>query len=215
MRSDMTGRFPIASDWKVEQGAEGTVLHLVTHRGPLPGPRRPIQFALAKTPDYGTVAVDLDARPLGHSLMIVFSYRDPAHFDYAHLSIDPATKEHVHNGIFHVYGGERVRISAEEGRAAFAADGPVVSRAARAQWSIGERGGFGRWAADTGAACDRSEPAQGKNRNRVIRRDSRFQKRQDSGRIKIRRADRSMQPRHACGGSAYRGGLLRCLLHQL
>ncbi len=111
---------PVASDWRVEQGPEGTILHLATHRGPLPGPRRPIQFALAETRDYGTVRVELDARPLGRSLMIVFSYRNPAHFDYAHLSIDPATKEHVHNGIFHVYGGERVRISSEAGRAAFA-----------------------------------------------------------------------------------------------
>lgn len=29
----------------------------------------------------------------------------------------------MHNGIFHVYGGERVRISAERGPAAFAASG--------------------------------------------------------------------------------------------
>jgi hypothetical protein len=29
----------------------------------------------------------------------------------------------VHNGIFHVYGGERVRISAERGPASFAASG--------------------------------------------------------------------------------------------
>ncbi len=114
-------RVPIAADWRVDNSGPQPVLRLIAPRGPLPGPRRPIQFALAETPDFGTVTVDLDARPLGHSLIIVFAYRDPAHFDYAHLSIDAATREHVHNGIFHVYGGERVRISSEEGPAAFAA----------------------------------------------------------------------------------------------
>src|SRR2546423_8836058 len=111
---------PVAADWRVDDGS-AAVLHLLSPRGPLPGPRRPIQFALAETPLFGTVTVDLDARPLGHSLIVVFAYRDAAHFDYAHLSTDPATKEHVHNGVFHVYGGERVRISSEAGRSAFPA----------------------------------------------------------------------------------------------
>lgn len=112
---------PAASDWKVEEQGAEAVLRLIAPRGPLPGPRRPIQFALAQTPEFRRVTVELDARPLGHSLIVVFAYRDAAHFDYAHLSIDPATKEHVHNGIFHVYGGERVRISSEAGPPAFAA----------------------------------------------------------------------------------------------
>ena len=112
---------PAASDWKIEQQGTESVLRLVAHRGPLPGPRRPIQFALAETPEFRHVTVDLDARPLGHSLIVVFAYRDAAHFDYAHLSIDSATKEHVHNGVFHVFGGERVRLSSETGPPAFAA----------------------------------------------------------------------------------------------
>jgi hypothetical protein len=112
---------PAASDWNVEKEGGVPVLRLVTPRGPLPGPRRPIQFALAETPEFRSVTVDLNARPLGHSLIVVFSYHDAAHFDYAHLSTDPATKEHVHNGVFHVYGGARVRISAEAGPAAFQA----------------------------------------------------------------------------------------------
>jgi hypothetical protein len=61
--------------------------------------------------------------PLGRSLLIVFAYNDAAHFDYAHLSVDAAQAQPVHNGIFHVYGGERVRISSERGPAAFAASG--------------------------------------------------------------------------------------------
>ncbi|PYT23760.1 MAG: hypothetical protein DMG58_27375, partial [Acidobacteria bacterium] len=44
-------------------------------------------------------------------------------FDYAHLSVDTGAKQPVHNGVFHVYGGERVRISSEQGPAAFSATG--------------------------------------------------------------------------------------------
>ena len=110
---------PNASDWKSEENEGIAVLHLIAARGPLPGPRRPIQFAVAQTPEFQRVTLDLDARPLEKSLVIVFAYRDDAHFDYAHLSIDRATSEPHHNGIFHVYGGERVRISDESGPAAF------------------------------------------------------------------------------------------------
>lgn len=113
---------PAAADWKVDHESGTEVLRLVAARGPLPGPRRPIQFALADT-DYARVSVEADVKPLARSLLIVFAYRDPAHFDYAHLSIDTGTKQPVHNGIFHVYGGERVRISNERGPAAFAATG--------------------------------------------------------------------------------------------
>jgi hypothetical protein len=110
---------PAAADWKVEEGT----LRLVASRGPLPGPRRPIQFALTDVPSYDRLTVEADVMPLGRSLLIVLAYRDPAHFDYAHLSTDTAGAQPVHNGIFHVYGGERVRISAERGPAAFAASG--------------------------------------------------------------------------------------------
>jgi hypothetical protein len=110
---------PAATDWKVEEGT----LRLETSRGPLPGPRRPIQFALTDVPNYQRLAVEADVMPLGRSLLIVLAYRDPAHFDYAHLSTDTAGEQPVHNGVFHVYGGERVRISAERGPAAFAARG--------------------------------------------------------------------------------------------
>jgi hypothetical protein len=113
---------PVSADWKLDRENGTEVLRLVQSRGPLPGPRRPIQFTLADT-DYERVSVEADVKPLARSLLIVFAYRDPAHFDYAHLSIDTGTKQPVHNGIFHVYGGERVRISTESGPAAFAATG--------------------------------------------------------------------------------------------
>jgi hypothetical protein len=111
------------ADWKVDKDGGAQVLHLVTPREPLPGPRRPIQFAIAETKDYGDVMLEADVRPHDRSLMIVFCYRDPAHFDYAHLSIDTGVKESHHNGIFHVYDGERVRISSPQGPAAFPASG--------------------------------------------------------------------------------------------
>lgn len=108
------------SDWKIETDNGVPILRLQTGHEPLPGPRRPIQFALASdTPDYSQVTVEADIRPAKRSCIIVFAYRDKAHFNYAHLSTDAATKQPVHNGIFHVYGGERVRISSEAGPAAF------------------------------------------------------------------------------------------------
>jgi len=111
---------PKAADWKVVQQDGSQILRLVTGREPPPGPRRPMQFALADTREFRQVRVELGLRPLKRSLLIVFAYRDPEHFDYAHLSTDTAAKQPRHNGIFHVYGGERVRISSETGPAAFA-----------------------------------------------------------------------------------------------
>jgi hypothetical protein len=110
-----------AADWKVADDTGIPVLELNTSREPLPGPRRPFQFALAQTPDFSRVTVEADMRPRRRSLIIVFAYRDPAHFDYAHLSTDTGLKQPVHNGVFHVFGGERVRISSQEGPAAFPA----------------------------------------------------------------------------------------------
>jgi len=114
---------PESSDWNLSQEDGVPVLRLSKSRGPLPGPRRPVQFALADTPAYDRLTLELDVKPLESSLMLPFAYQDAAHFDYAHLSVDTAKKQPVHNGIFHVYGGERVRISSDKGPAAFAASG--------------------------------------------------------------------------------------------
>ncbi len=114
---------PVASDWKISRQDGAEVLTLAQHRGPLPGPRRPIQFALAEDSQAERVTVEADVKPLGKSLLIVFAYHDAGHFDYAHLSTDTGAQQPVHNGVFHVYGGERVRISSEKGPAAFAQSG--------------------------------------------------------------------------------------------
>jgi len=116
-----TWTVPSAADWKIEKEGDSPVLRLLVGREPLPGPRRPYQFAIASTPPFEKVEVQADVNPTKRSLMIVFAYHDPSHFDYAHLSTDAAQKQPVHNGVFHVYGGERVRISSEIGPAAFAA----------------------------------------------------------------------------------------------
>ena len=111
---------PDRADWTTSPEGGQQVLTLKNGKEPpASGPRRPFQFAVAETSGYSKVDVEADVQPLGKSLMIVFAYRDAAHFNYAHLSVDTATKEPHHNGIFHVYGGERVRISPETGPAAF------------------------------------------------------------------------------------------------
>lgn len=109
---------PLASEWKVE--ADGA-LTLVTHRGPdKDKPRRPRQFTVSEK-EYGSFQLDADVKVLDRSLIIVYAYKDEAHFNYAHLSTDTGARQPVHNGIFHVFGGERVRISSTEGAPAFAA----------------------------------------------------------------------------------------------
>lgn len=115
----LTWKLPVASDWKVSDG----VLELLVPR-PSTQPRRPSQYALADTTDYlkATVEVEMQAEPKAkrnrrNSLILVYAWRDAEHFNYAHLSVDAAKQVAVHNGIFHVYGGDRVRISSEEGPA--------------------------------------------------------------------------------------------------
>jgi hypothetical protein len=51
------------------------------------------------------------------SLMFVYAYRDESHFNYIHISDDNKNHE-AHNGVFHVYGGDRARISSTVGPAA-------------------------------------------------------------------------------------------------
>jgi len=114
---------PSMQDWKVAEDHGEPMLQLLVGREPAPGPRRPSQFALPVMPPSTKVTLDADVRPAKRSLMIVFAYKDPAHFDYVHFSIDTGEKQPMHNGVFHVYGGERVRISNIAGPAAFASTG--------------------------------------------------------------------------------------------
>jgi hypothetical protein len=114
---------PDPADWKIANEEGIPVLTLVTAKGPVGAPRRPFQFALTDVPRYDRLIVEADVKALKRSILIVFAYRDAAHFNYAHLSTDTAVAQPVHNGIFHVYGGERVRISPDLGPASFSSAG--------------------------------------------------------------------------------------------
>src|SRR5690348_5033358 len=112
---------PVAADWKLEKLAGVPVLQLLVPK-PSTEPRRPTQFAVAETPDFIQVTVEAEVkkepaalRNRHTSLMIAYAWRDANHFNYAHLSVDSSEKQPVHNGIFHVDGGDRVRISPRQG----------------------------------------------------------------------------------------------------
>jgi hypothetical protein len=112
---------PMASEWIVEQEEGEPVLRLLAERPPEKA-RRPVQFALAETPPWQRLVLECEMRRIGGSMIVVYAWRDDTHFNYAHLSVDEGTKQPVHNGIFHVYGGDRVRISPEAGPAALPAE---------------------------------------------------------------------------------------------
>ena len=99
-----------ASDWK----ASAEQLDLVVKDEP-GVPRRPKQFAMLQEGPFSKVTMELEVKRNGKSLLLVFAYQDAAHYNYAHISVDDPAKQNVHNGVFHVFGGERVRISSLEG----------------------------------------------------------------------------------------------------
>jgi len=111
-----------ASEWRAGKGPDGEVLELKTARPQEANPRAPVQYALLDEEPAGCFTLDLEVKggAAVSSLIIVYAWRDPTHFNYVHLSTDAARKQPVHNGVFHVYGGDRVRISNEEGPASFA-----------------------------------------------------------------------------------------------
>jgi hypothetical protein len=111
-----------AADWKTETGADGEVLHLNVPRPQEANPRAPVQYALLETAPIGCFTLDVEVKSdiESVSLIIVYAWKDPLHFDYVHLSTEDARQQPVHNGVFHVYGGDRVRISNDEGPCALA-----------------------------------------------------------------------------------------------
>jgi hypothetical protein len=111
-----------ASDWKAEAGADGDILHLNVPRPQEAAPRAPVQYALLETGRLGCFSLDVELKSdiKSVSLIIVYAWKDPLHFNYIHLSTDTAQQQPVHNGVFHVYGGDRVRISNDKGPCALA-----------------------------------------------------------------------------------------------
>lgn len=101
-----------ASDWTVEHG----VLKLLVPGEPPPGaPRRPQKFAIAETEPFRRVTIEAEVKRNQRSVILIYAWQDSSHYNYAHLSSDAALKQPVHNGMFHVFGGERVRISSLDG----------------------------------------------------------------------------------------------------
>ena len=111
-----------AADWKTESTPEGEVLSLNVARPQEANPRAPVQYALLESKPASCFTLDVEVRSdiENSSLIVVYAWKDPIHFDYVHLSTDTARKQPVHNGVFHVYGGDRVRISNDEGPCALA-----------------------------------------------------------------------------------------------
>lgn len=106
-----------AADWRIDGAGAGQELHLVTPRRQEKDPRRPIQFALAETEPMGKLTIETEVKriePRG-SLIIVYAWERDGYFNYVHLSDDAAEKVEVHNGVFHCFGGDRVRISPKKG----------------------------------------------------------------------------------------------------
>ena len=61
------------------------------------------------------VTVEAEIKQNGKSLIIVYAWQDANHYNYAHISSDTALQSNMHNGMFHIFGGERVRISSVDG----------------------------------------------------------------------------------------------------
>ena len=89
-----------AADWKTANNE----LHLVTARPQEKDPRRPVQFALARTEPIGkfTLEVEVQRDPGKGSLILVYAWRKDGYFNYLHLSNDSPEKVEVHNGVFHL-----------------------------------------------------------------------------------------------------------------
>jgi hypothetical protein len=103
-----------ASDWV----AGDNLLQLKVSAEPPAGqPRRPTKFALLESKPYSKVTVEGEIKRNARSLIVVYAWQDDAHYNYAHISSDSATTQNVHNGMFHIFGGERVRMSSLDGPA--------------------------------------------------------------------------------------------------
>ncbi len=103
-------QLPHAEDWEILAANGNHYLHMIRARDP-GEPRRPLQFALLKNVKVGSFDFRARVRREGRSMIVVFNYVDSLHFYYTHVSMDSGQKQPVHNGIFLVNDGPRVRIA--------------------------------------------------------------------------------------------------------
>ena len=104
---------PYPEDWIILSEGGRHYLHMKGSRPP-GVPRRPLQFALLKTPAVGSFTFRARVRREGRSMIVVFNYVDTLHFYYTHLSMDAGRRQPVHNGIFLVNNADRARIAGLE-----------------------------------------------------------------------------------------------------
>lgn len=100
-------RVPNAAEWNFHDGA----LIMLAARPQEANPRYPIQYALLEGQEFDSFTLECEVKRESGSLILVYNWKDASHFNYAHLSVDSPEKQIVHNGIFHVYGSDRSRIS--------------------------------------------------------------------------------------------------------
>jgi hypothetical protein len=115
---DSIGAF--GEKWDVQSAADwvagDNLLQLKVSAEPAAGqPRRPTKYALLESRPYSKVTMEAEIKRNGRSLIMVYGWQDDAHYDYAHISVDAAATQNVHNGMFHIFGGERVRMSSLDG----------------------------------------------------------------------------------------------------
>jgi len=79
-----------AAEWKTESAAGGEVLQLSVARPQEANPRAPVQYALLEQEPAGcfTLDVEVQGSAASTSLIIVYAWKDPLHFNYVHLSTD-------------------------------------------------------------------------------------------------------------------------------
>lgn len=102
------------SRWSLEGGPRGEVV--MTERGTAPpGPRRPFEYAvLTQGPELASLTYEAQVRldePVTRNdrdVVLIWNYRSPTRFYYAHLSQD--NRIYPHNGIFVVDDADRRRI---------------------------------------------------------------------------------------------------------
>lgn len=104
-------RVPYGSEWTFQNGA----LVMLAARPQESNPRYPIQYALLEGEEYESFTLECEVKRDSGSLILVYNWQDAAHFNYVHLSVDSSERVIVHNGIFHVYGSDRSRISKAKG----------------------------------------------------------------------------------------------------
>ena len=100
-------KVPNANEWVYRDGT----LIMLAARPQEANPRYPIQYALLEGREFESFNLECEVKRDSLSLILVYNWKDASHFNYAHLSVDSPEKQIVHNGIFHVYGSDRSRIS--------------------------------------------------------------------------------------------------------